>query len=80
MPGEYNAQIETFVPTVMVNWKARRVRLNLADYDAAKHGPIVEGPTQPPIKPGVSEPALKNPFLDGDGRRIADQHSPLHRA
>jgi len=81
--GEYNAGITNFVSTVVVdNWRGsgKTVRMNTVDFYPERDGEIVDGPTQPPLQPGVSDPPLKNPFLDGEGRRIADLHSPLHRA
>jgi hypothetical protein len=82
MAQEYSASVDNFVSTVVVdNWKGtgRRVRMNFADYNAA-HGAIIEGPTQPEIAPGVSDPPLKDPKVDDEGRRIADQNSPMLRA
>jgi hypothetical protein len=82
MAREYSANVTNFVSTVLVsNWKGtgRQARMNTADYDPARDGAIIDGPTQL-VVPGVSDPPLKNPFLDGEGRRIADLHSPMHRA
>lgn len=81
MAAEYTARIETFTSTVTVQHpRLGRVKMNAADYRPERDGPIIEGPTQPPIKPGASDPALKNPRVDGSGHVIADLASPLHRA
>jgi hypothetical protein len=57
-----------------------RVRMNSADYDAATCGPVIDGPTMPPVSMGEANPPNKNPFIDADGNRIADAGSPMHRA
>jgi hypothetical protein len=64
------------------NWKGsgKQARINAADYLPERDGEIIEGPTQPPPSLSVPDVPLKNPHIDEHGRRIADQHSPLHRA
>jgi hypothetical protein len=50
--------------------------MNAHSYDPATCGPIIEGRTQPPVQPGYSDPPLKDPKRDHDGRVIADQDQP----
>lgn len=81
MAGEQNAGIETFVATVIVQHpRLGKVKMNFNDYDAAKHGPILSGPTQPARRKGVADPANKDPRIDDDERVIAEQASTMHRA
>ena len=82
MAAEYTAQIETFVPTLVVsNWKGtgRQVRINADSYDHERDGEIISGPTQPPSLSVMYTP-LKNLKINDQGRRIADKASPMHRA
>jgi hypothetical protein len=80
--GEYNAQIaQPFIPMVIVNWKGRRMKMNLVDYDEAKHGPILDHSLLHAPIPMLKAPAPdKDPRLDDQGRVIAEQHSPMLRA
>lgn len=81
MGAEYTAGIITFIPTIVVEHpRLGRVRMNLASHDEATCGPIIEGPSTLLMQPCVSNPPLKNPHVDDEGRRIADQSSPMHRA
>jgi hypothetical protein len=80
MAGEQNAQIETYVPTVLVNHpRLGKVRMNLSDYKADLHGPILEEPTEPAPASGRGGPAQQGPALRRAGpthRRFAFADAP----
>lgn len=83
MAGEYNASVASFVSTVVVlNWKGtgRTARMNTSDYLAERDGAIIEPATLRANAAGASDPPNKDPRLDADGNRIAEQASPLLRA
>jgi hypothetical protein len=64
MAGEYNANVTEFIPTVTVQHpRLGRVKMNAASYDPATCGPIIEGPTTPPLKPGHADPPNFDPHL-----------------
>ena len=76
MTGEaaaFNGRGLPHVSTVVVdNWRGtgKQARMNTSDYDPARDGAVLEGPTVPVEKPGVADPPLFNPKLKrrrGDG-------------
>jgi hypothetical protein len=73
MAGEYNANIERFVSTVVVRHpRLGIVRMDTSDYDPAICGEILESATVPPNTPGHADAPNKDPHFDDQGRRIAE--------
>lgn len=81
MAGEYGASIIDFVSTVVVDHpRLGRVKMDTADYDPKRDGPILDGPTIRTNAPGLPPKPNKDPRLDADGNVIAAQASPMLRA